>query len=121
MHRAHGVQVLWAGRALENGLAIVHLHDQEVQRLGNGRVGQFAPQHGLHLLQAIEVGDLLAGGYTRARACVQRREAQRHWKAAQLALNEALGVERVMALHALVDDSLDLLAALPAQEAGHDE
>lgn len=72
MHRAHGVQVLWAGRALENGLAIVHLHDQEVQRLGNGRVGQFAPQHGLHLLQAIEVGDLLAGGYTRARACVQR-------------------------------------------------
>ena len=48
-------------------------------------------------------------------------EAQRHWKAAQLALNEALGVERVMALHALVDDSLDLLAALPAQEAGHDE
>jgi len=73
------------------------------------------------LLQAIEVGDLLAGGDARARACVQRREAQRHWKAAQLALNEALGVERVMALHALVDDSLDLLAALPAQEAGHDE
>jgi hypothetical protein len=26
------------------------------------------------LLQAIEVGDLLAGGYTRARACVQRGE-----------------------------------------------
>jgi len=74
MHRAHGVQVLWAGRALENGLAIVHLHDQEVQRLGNGRVGQFAPQHGLHLLQAIEVGDLLAGGDARARACVQRGE-----------------------------------------------
>ena len=51
----------------------------------------------------------------------KRVEAQRHWKSAQLALNEALGVERVMALHALVDDSLDLLAALPAQEAGHDE
>ena len=51
----------------------------------------------------------------------KRAEAQRHWKTAQLALNEALGVERVMALHALVDDSLDLLAALPAQEAGHDE
>ncbi len=28
---------------------------------------------------------------------------------------------RVMALHALVDDSLDLLAALPVQQAGHDE
>ena len=51
----------------------------------------------------------------------KRVEAQRHWKSAQLALNEALGVERVMALHALVDDSLDLLAALPAPEAGHDE
>ncbi|WP_010458835.1 MarR family winged helix-turn-helix transcriptional regulator [Acidovorax radicis] len=52
---------------------------------------------------------------------VKRAEAQRHWKAAQLALNETLGVERVMALHALVDDSLDLLAVLPVQEAGHDE
>ena len=51
----------------------------------------------------------------------KRAEAQRHWKAAQLALNETLGVERVLALHALVDDSLDLLAALPAPEAGHDE
>ena len=29
--------------------------------------------------------------------------------------------ERVMALHALVDESMDLLAALPMQEAGHDE
>ena len=51
----------------------------------------------------------------------KRAEAQRHWKAAQLALNEALGVERVMALHALVDDSLELLAALPVQDTGHDE
>lgn len=54
----------------------------------------------------------------------KRAEAQRHWNAAQLALNEALGVERVMALHTLVDDSLNLLAALPVppvQEAGHDD
>ncbi|MFN4118181.1 MarR family winged helix-turn-helix transcriptional regulator [Acidovorax sp.] len=50
----------------------------------------------------------------------KRAEAQRHWKAAQMALNETLGVDRVAALHALVDESLDLLAALPA-EAGHDE
>lgn len=49
----------------------------------------------------------------------KRAEAQRHWKAAQLGLNAALGVQRVAALHALVDESLDLLAALPAQE-GHD-
>lgn len=51
----------------------------------------------------------------------KRAQAQRHWKAAQLALNETLGLERVKALHALVDDSLALLAALPAQESGHDE
>lgn len=51
----------------------------------------------------------------------KRAEAQRHWKAAQLALNDALGVERVLALHALVDDSLELLAALPAPGAGEDE
>ena len=47
----------------------------------------------------------------------KRAEAQRHWKAAQLALNDALGVERVLALHALVDDSLELLAALPTHDA----
>lgn len=43
----------------------------------------------------------------------KRTEAQRHWKAAQLALNDMLGAQRVMALHALVDDSLALLEALP--------
>lgn len=48
----------------------------------------------------------------------KRAEAQRHWKAAQLALNEALGAQRVLALHALVDESMDLLAALPATAEG---
>ncbi len=42
----------------------------------------------------------------------KRAEAQRHWKAAQEGLNQLLGVERVRAIHALVDDSLDLLAPL---------
>jgi len=51
----------------------------------------------------------------------KRAQAQRHWKAAQLALNSALGADRVMALHALVDDSLALLAALPGHEADHGE
>ena len=50
----------------------------------------------------------------------KRVEAQRRWKAAQLALNDALGVERVLALHTLVDDALALLA-LPAQEPGDGE
>ena len=50
----------------------------------------------------------------------KRVEAQRRWKAAQLALNDALGVERVLALHTLVDDALALLAH-PAQEPGDGE
>ena len=41
----------------------------------------------------------------------KRAEAQRHWKVAQEALNRTLGVERVLAIHALVDDSLALLGA----------
>ena len=37
------------------------------------------------------------------------REAQQHWKAAQQKLNALLGVERVLALHQLIDESLELL------------
>jgi DNA-binding MarR family transcriptional regulator len=44
----------------------------------------------------------------------KRGEAQRHWKAAQEGLNQLLGIERVRALHAMVDDSLERLAPLPA-------
>ena len=40
----------------------------------------------------------------------KRTEAQRHWKAAQQSLNQLLGVERVMALHALIDESLECLS-----------
>jgi DNA-binding MarR family transcriptional regulator len=49
----------------------------------------------------------------------KRAEAQRHWKAAQEGLNQLLGVERVRAIHALVDDSLALLQPV-AEEAAHD-
>lgn len=51
----------------------------------------------------------------------KRAQAQRSWKMAQLALNNTLGVERVVALHALVDDSLALLATLTTQESDHGE
>jgi len=44
----------------------------------------------------------------------KRAEAQRHWKAAQLQLNEVLGIGSVAALHALLDQSLERLAPLPA-------
>jgi DNA-binding MarR family transcriptional regulator len=39
----------------------------------------------------------------------KREQAQRHWKAAQQAMNRTLGSERVAALHALLDDSLERL------------
>ena len=46
----------------------------------------------------------------------KRADAQPHWRTAQQDLNQRLGVDRVLALHALIDDSLELLAALPAGE-----
>ena len=39
----------------------------------------------------------------------KRSEAQKAWKQAQLALNARLGNERVVALHALLDECLGLL------------
>jgi DNA-binding MarR family transcriptional regulator len=50
---------------------------------------------------------------------VKRDEAQRHWKAAQDKINRTLGIERVLALHALIDDSLALLSTND-QEAEND-
>jgi DNA-binding MarR family transcriptional regulator len=41
----------------------------------------------------------------------KRREAQLHWKAAQQKLTALLGVERVLALHRLIDESMELLGA----------
>ena len=40
----------------------------------------------------------------------KRREARQHWRQAQDVLNDRLGLERVAALHALIDESLALLA-----------
>lgn len=46
----------------------------------------------------------------------KRAEGQRAWKQAQLALNARLGPERVAALHALLDDCLDMLDAADDEE-----
>jgi DNA-binding MarR family transcriptional regulator len=46
----------------------------------------------------------------------KRAEAQRRWRIAQEGINARLGVDRVMALHALVDESLELLAPVQAAE-----
>ena len=42
----------------------------------------------------------------------KRTEAQQYWRAAQLSLNDRLGVERVVALHALIEESLALLSGI---------
>ncbi|MDM0022618.1 MarR family winged helix-turn-helix transcriptional regulator [Variovorax saccharolyticus] len=39
----------------------------------------------------------------------KRTEAQRHWRQAQEKLNALLGIERVLALHQLVDESIAIL------------
>lgn len=40
----------------------------------------------------------------------KRTEAQRRWRVAQEGINQLLGVERVLALHALIDESLEMLS-----------
>jgi DNA-binding MarR family transcriptional regulator len=42
----------------------------------------------------------------------KRAEAQRKWRIAQEGINATLGIERVLALHALIDQSLNLLTPL---------
>lgn len=43
----------------------------------------------------------------------KRQEAQRHWKAAQTSLNGLLGMTRMQAMHALIDELLVMLAPVP--------
>lgn len=43
----------------------------------------------------------------------KRQEAQRHWRIAQEAVNERLGARRVVALHALLDECMELLSDVP--------
>ena len=47
----------------------------------------------------------------------KRAVAQRHWKSAQLGLDQTLGAQRVAALHALINQSLALLMPLSSRTA----
>lgn len=46
----------------------------------------------------------------------KRAEAQRKWRIAQESINTRLGLERVLALHTLIDESLELLSPLEADD-----
>ena len=41
----------------------------------------------------------------------KRVEAQRKWRIAQEGMNQTLGVQRVLALHALIDEAMELLSS----------
>jgi len=47
----------------------------------------------------------------------KRHEAQRRWRVAQEGLNAALGAERVIALHALIDEAMGRLEEMDEAEA----
>ena len=49
----------------------------------------------------------------------KRQEAQRRWRVAQEGINTMLGAQRVVALHALIDECLDLLS--PPNDGETDE
>jgi DNA-binding MarR family transcriptional regulator len=46
----------------------------------------------------------------------KRQEAQRRWRVAQEGINRILGADRVVRLHALIDDCMELLSPLPEGE-----
>ena len=51
----------------------------------------------------------------------KREEARHRWKAAQVSLNELLGADRVLALHGLIDESLELLSPADIESGTDDE
>lgn len=97
-----------------------------VLKLGPLRPGELAQAMAMdastltrNLKPLVEAGWIEVGAGTDARSRTvsitdagreKRQEAQRHWKAAQESINQLLGAERVLALHALIDESLDLLS-----------
>jgi DNA-binding MarR family transcriptional regulator len=46
----------------------------------------------------------------------KRTEAQRKWRVAQEGINQLLGPERVVALHALIDESMELLSPVEGED-----
>jgi DNA-binding MarR family transcriptional regulator len=51
----------------------------------------------------------------------KRKEALGHWKIAQESLNQRLGASRVLALHGLINESLELLVPVDSGTGADDE
>ena len=107
-----------------------------VYKLGPLRPGELAKSMKVsastltrNLKPLIDAGwlELAAGSDARSRSVAitaagraKREEARHRWKVAQDSLNQLLGAGRVLALHGLINESLELLT--PAQtEAGADD
>ena len=108
-----------------------------VLRLGPLRPGELAKKMKFsastltrNLKPLVDAGwvELSAGTDARSRSVIitaagvaKREEALLHWKAAQQNLNRLLGVERVLALHGVINEAMELLSAIqmPA-ESGPD-
>ena len=104
-----------------------------VLKLGPARPGDLAQAMTLdastltrNLKPLLDAGwvELAAGVDARSRSVTitelgraKRIEGQRHWRAAQEGINALLGVQRVAALHVLLDESLETLSALHAGES----
>ncbi|MDP3828496.1 MAG: MarR family transcriptional regulator, partial [Polaromonas sp.] len=51
----------------------------------------------------------------------KREEARHRWKVAQEGLNQLLGAQRVLALHGLINESLELLSPVETGAGADDE
>lgn len=72
--------------------------------------------------------ELTAGTDARSRSVVitpagraKREEARHRWKVAQEGLNHLLGAERVLALHGLINESLELMSPVETGSGADDE
>lgn len=87
------------------------------------RVSTSTLSRNLQPLVAAGLLAILPGADARSRLIVatdeghkKRTEAQRKWRVAQEGINAILGAERVIALHALIDESLELLTPMDGDE-----
>lgn len=94
-----------------------------VDLAGAMRVSASTLSRNLQPLVAMGLIEILPGADARSRLIHateaghhKRTEAQRKWRIAQEGINQMLGAQRVVALHALIDESLELLSPADGED-----
>ena len=94
-----------------------------VDLAGAMRVSTSTLSRNLQPLVAMGLLAILPGADARSRLITateeghkKRTEAQRKWRVAQEGINTILGPQRVVALHALIDEALDLLTPMDGED-----